>query len=276
MRPLNGDDVNALVESMISGGLGLPDRDNLFAGVDKRIKSGLKVTSRPDDQFRSDIEGLNEVSSRHILRDYLNNGSSMVATNRGASALLTYAARYVGGMPGPNPASVKAFVEVLFEGDRPNEPSPTNPTTRGLPAILIALAALAMGALSLYWANGANSAVAAAQSTASAPTPSDVVDGLLTKPAAITKLRRAVLEGVELRYDYKEVSFNNSKEWGTRPNALGASMCALTMVDDDNAQGSCQIRRKNGHWEFRTGDAGGGNQCKATCVHIEVLKEISP
>ena len=50
------------------------------------------------------------------------------------------------------------------------------------------------------------------------------------------------------------------------PNSDGALFCALTFVDDDTANGSCEIFRSGNEWFYRTGGACAAQSCSGMCL----------
>lgn len=76
----------------------------------------------------------------------------------------------------------------------------------------------------------------------------------------------------EMKVRYQEKLFSNLKDGGVIPGSTGATYCGLSMVDDDSADGSCEISfdKINKEWVGTTGGGGGDNRCKATCFWIDL------
>lgn len=68
--------------------------------------------------------------------------------------------------------------------------------------------------------------------------------------------------------------FTDVPKWATLPDTSGTTVCALTAVDDDEADGECQIRRtEEGIWQHRAPGGSEGAACVATCLWLGIVSD---
>ena len=87
--------------------------------------------------------------------------------------------------------------------------------------------------------------------------------------ARITELesKLALKNAQPLNFDLIPFQFSDIREWAEITDSKGALFCALTKVNDNTVNGSCEIRRdSNNNWVARTGDNAFGNGCEVTCL----------
>ncbi|MBI5508643.1 MAG: hypothetical protein HY903_07810 [Deltaproteobacteria bacterium] len=71
---------------------------------------------------------------------------------------------------------------------------------------------------------------------------------------------------VESKHLYITRAFTNVPAWVEIPGSDGATFCALTTVDDDEATTRCSVTRlANGTWHHRTVGTATGTACAVTC-----------
>ncbi|MBT9558105.1 MAG: hypothetical protein IV100_18875 [Myxococcales bacterium] len=87
-------------------------------------------------------------------------------------------------------------------------------------------------------------------------------------PLAVTtdKLAPGAVTAAKLGLSVFAYSFCNVTNGIAIPGSEGALFCALTYVDDDNAESWCQVYPQDGQWYARTGSGCGGNACGAYCL----------
>lgn len=87
-------------------------------------------------------------------------------------------------------------------------------------------------------------------------------------PLAVTtdKLAPGAVTAAKLGLSVFAYSFCNVTSGIAIPGSEGAIFCALSFVDDDNAESWCQVYPQDGKWFARTGSGCGGNACGAYCL----------
>ena len=94
--------------------------------------------------------------------------------------------------------------------------------------------------------------------------------GLIRLLGGVTKAELPMPAPNDTKFRIIQQAFNNQPEWAQITDSSKALFCALTTVDDDAPQGSCEVNMDDqGRWLVRSGGDGTINGCRVACLTTE-------